>query len=520
LVWFATPLTRYSFVLPVNCGRINTSAMKIHRPGTAEFYLRYITPQEYNSPLLVIRDFFSTDCLPGHLQNLQRWRKYVIEEAFYKDKDNGPVSLLFTHKLTMRLVEAMYVLNLSKVSERSLIKIHLNFNAQLKLERSQWIDYPTHLTEEELINPYVAVMRFFKAYSVYKYSNFLSEWLETALSASPADETLPACDIIYVYENLQKLYEAAWIIRQREIDSPILKSFEAEASEMEVSQTGSAKLSLADSDCAFNDTLSTTEKVGLNELVKTIVGNVLAVQLIVHLGTHPKPEAYYLLVITDEQDKAFEHDLIHQIETFCKPLISVCVILHKSDAFIRGINEGSRFFYNALTECTVAYRSDDLSLPELLPVNSEHIRTQNEAIWKRWGKQGKDFLDTALNCYDEGNYNLSLFLMHQSVESTLSAIIRICLGYRISIHNLDRMLRISVMFTDELKHVFDGDADDARLFELLQNAYSAARYRDDFKPDLEMVKALTDKVAKVFITAEGIYEQAMKEPEILDGTTG
>jgi HEPN domain-containing protein len=483
--------------------------MKIHRPGTAEFYLRYITPQEYNNPLLVLRDFFSSDWLPGHLENLQRWRKYVIEETYYKDKANGPVSLLFTQKLTIRLIEAMYVLNLSKVSQRSLLEIHLNFNVKLQLEQSQWIDYPTHLTEEELINPYLTVMRFFKAYSIYEYSTFLNEWLETALSSGPADETLPTCDIIYVYENLQKLYESAWIIRQREIDSPILKSFEAKESAGEHAQSQSAKLALVQSGCALNDTLTTSEKLGLNELVKTILASISSVQMIVHLGTHPNPEAFYLLIITDEKDKAFEHDLVHQIETLCKPLISVCAIVHKSDAFIRGINEGSRFFQNVLTKCKIAYQSADLVLPESQPLDGENIKKQNNAIWKRWGRQGKEFLDTALNCYDEGNYNLSLFLMHQSVESTLSAIIRISLGYRLAIHNLERMLRITLMFTDELKNVFEGDANGARLFELLQNAYSAARYKDDFNPDKEMVKALSDKVCKLFITAEAIYGQVI-----------
>jgi HEPN domain-containing protein len=501
-------------VLPVNKGRVNRSDMKIHQFNSSYFYPRYLNEQEINNPLLVLADFFSIDWLPGHLENLQRWRKYVIEETYYKDKASGPVSLLFTHKLTVRLIEAMYVLNLSKVSERSLLKIHLNFNVQLQLEQSQWIDYPTHLIEEEMINPYLTIMRFFKAYSIYKYSTFLNEWLETALSSSPADETLQTCDIIYVYENLQKLYEAAWIIRQREIDSPILISFEEEEPAVEHAQPRLSKLALVNSDCAFNDTLTIAERLGLNELVKTILASLSSVQMIVHLGTHPSPEAFYLLIITDEKDKAFEHDLVHQIEALCKPMIGVCAIVHKSDAFIRGINEGSRFFYNVLTKSTTAYQSDDIVLPQLQPVNGEHIRAQNEAIWKRWGKQGKDFLDTALNCYDVGNYNLCLFLMHQSVESTLSAIVRINLGYRLAIHNLDRMLRISLMFTDELKNVFDGDADDARLFEVLQRAYSDARYKDDFKPDLQMVKSLTDKVAKLFITAEAIFDHVMKMPEV------
>ncbi len=484
--------------------------MKIYQLSSSDFYPRYINEQEINDPLWVIKDFFSVDWLPGHLENLQRWRKYVIEETYFKDKNNGPVSLLFAHKLNLRLIEAMYVLSLSKTAKQSLNKIHLNFNPQLQLEQSQWMDYPAHLSEEELINPYLAVKQFFKAYTVEQYREFLNEWLETALSASPPDETLEACDIIYVYENLQKLYEAAWIIRQREIEPPIIKTYDVEESVVEVAHPQSAKLSLAHSNCAFNDTLTTAERLGLNELVKTILDSLPFVQLIVHLGTHPNPEAYYLLIITDEKDKAFEHDLIYRIETICKPLINVCAIVHKSDALIRGINEGSRFFYNALTKCTVAYQCADLILPELQPVNHENIRTQNEAIWKRWGRQGKDFLDTALNCYDEGNYNLSLFLMHQSVESTLSALIRINLGYRLAIHNLDRMLRISLMFTDDLRNVFDMGVDDVRLFELLQNAYSAARYRDDFNPGQEMVKALGDKVAKLFITAEGIYGQVME----------
>lgn len=484
--------------------------MKTHPFNSSDFYPRYINELGINDPLWVIRDFFSVDWLTGHLENLQRWRKYVIEETYYRDENSGPVSLLITHKLTMRLIEAIYVLNLSKTAKLSLNKIHLNFNVRLQLEQLQWIDYPTHLSEEELINPYLAIKHFFKPYTIDQYRDFLNEWLEIAFSATPADETLQACDIIYVYENLQKVYEAAWIIRQREIEPTIEKTLNVEESAADVVQTQSSKLSLVQLNCALNDTLTTAEKLGLNELVKTILDTVPPVQLIVHLGTHPNPESYYLLIITDEKDKAFEHDLIHQIENLCKPLIKVCAIVHKSDAFIRGINEGSRFFYYALTQCTVAYQCADLIIPEFQSIDSEHIRTQNEAIWKRWGRQGKDFLDTALNCYDDGNYNLSLFLMHQAVESTLSAIIRINLGYRLSIHNLERMLRITLIFTDDLRNIFAMDSgEDVRLFELLQGSYSAARYKDDFSVDPEMVKALSDKVCKLFIIAEGLYVQVM-----------
>ncbi|MCD8739690.1 HEPN domain-containing protein [Mucilaginibacter roseus] len=483
--------------------------MKIHHFNLSDFHPRYITEQEVNDPLMVIRDFFSVDWLTGHLDSLKRWRKYVIEDAYYKDKSSGPVSLLFTHKLTMSLIEALYILNLSRSAKQSLVKIRLNVNAQLQLEQLSWIDYPVYLSEEEVINPYLAIAHFFKAYTVGQYGELLREWLETALSTSAADETLEASDIIYVYENLQKLYEAAWVIRQREIESPILKRFEIEEPNLAIDQMRS-ELSLVHLNCAFNGTLTVTEKLGLDELVKIIRNRVPSVQMIIHLGTHSKPEAYYLLVVTDEKDKSFEHDIIHTIEAICKPLIDVCVIVHKSDAFIRGISEGGRFFCNALAKCEIAYRSAELALPKLPSVDKGLVQMQNEAIWKRWGKQGKDFLDTALHSYDEGNYGLSLFLMHQAVESALSAIIWINLGYRLSIHNLERMLRLTLMFTDDLRGIFEiGPGKDAGLFDLLQSSYTSARYKDDFNADSEMVKALSDMVCKLFITAEGFYTQAM-----------
>ncbi len=102
--------------------------------------------------------------------------------------------------------------------------------------------------------------------------------------------------------------------------------------------------------------------------------------------------------------------------------------------------------------------------------------------------------------------------MHQAVESTLSAIIRVSLGYRLSIHNLARQLKITLIFTDDLKNVFDFTvASDVQLFDLLQTAYSAARYRDDFYADKDIVNALSDKVCKLYITAEGMYNQIIEQ---------
>jgi hypothetical protein len=55
------------------------------------------------------------------------------------------------------------------------------------------------------------------------------------------------------------------------------------------------------------------------------------------------------------------------------------------------------------------------------------------------------------------NYWLASFLLHQSAENVLKAIIQVVLGYRgrVQIHNLSRPLRLSLLFTDAFNDVLE-----------------------------------------------------------------
>jgi HEPN domain-containing protein len=490
------------------------SVMDLKQYDVQNFYPRYLDQDEVNEPLKVISDFFSADWLPGHLESLLEWRKYVIEEGYYMDEHKkSPAGLLFTHQLNARLIEAVYLISRTKSALKLADAIHINFDVQLKQEEQEWLHYPVHLSSVERINPYFAISNFFKVYTVHQYLDFLYEWLETGLSNHSADEFLDTGDVVYFYENMQKLYEAVWIIKQREIE-PTSKKSEDEGDELVTAQVKRypIRLPLMNFNCSFNEAITPAEQLGLSQLVEIILKEIESVLMIIHLGTHSDPDTFYLLIITDEKDKAPEHQILDRVEKICSLLINVCAIVHKSDAFLRGLEEGSRFFINALQKNKIAYRSSKLELPELRNPNEKAIRSQVEAVWNRWGKQGKDFLDTSLTRVDDGKHNLAVFLMHQAVESTLSAIIRVNLGYRLSIHNLARQLKITLIFTDDLKNVFDFSVvEDVQLFELLQTAYSAARYKDDFYAEKETVKALSDKVCKLFINAEGMYNQIIAQ---------
>ena len=69
------------------------------------------------------------------------------------------------------------------------------------------------------------------------------------------------------------------------------------------------------------------------------------------------------------------------------------------------------------------------------------------------------------------------------------------------------MLRLTLLFTDELKEVFElTTTEGAQLYQLLQNAYSQSRYNSSFDPDSDSVRILSKQVTKFNKVAERIYK--------------
>jgi HEPN domain-containing protein len=160
----------------------------------------------------------------------------------------------------------------------------------------------------------------------------------------------------------------------------------------------------------------------------------------------------------------------------------------------------------------VLYQSPELLLPEHQEITKEVLLERAKFNWERWGKQGSEFLRGAELYRADNNFRLAAFLLHQSVESVLKAIIQAVIGYRVQMHNLSRLLRLTLLFTDELKEVFElNTTEGAQLYTLLQNAYSQSRYNSSFDPDEDSVRILSKQVTKFNHTAERIYKQFLED---------
>ena len=471
-----------------------------------EQYPKHLRFSEVMNPLKVITDFFSTGWPKDHREDLKEWRFYVLNDKFYKDR-HGPGHVLFLYDQTLQLIEALHLLLLKNYDRWP--RLQDVTEEQIEQEKKDWVYFPKNLSAKELANPYKAVKKCFKKISPQDYRDYLHEWLHSALYKSAADETLIAGEIIDVYDNIRKLYSAAWLIHQRETEETI--THKGWGRNRNVSETESIDDKLAplkDLDPVLNQ----AEKSGVEEVKSLIVDRISSVRMIYLMGTHLNPFTYYLLILIDDKEKTPEHEIANKIEDNCRHLASVFAFVHKLASAKDALANNKRFWHNTLFKSINIYKAPDVELTGARSIDNSVWLERAGHDWNRWGVQGKAFMKGALRYIEDDNYSLALFSLHQAAESSLIAIIRAVLGYRLSVHNLSRKIRITLLFTEEIKRVLQLDTTEGvQLFNLLQSGYSEARYKSQFNPDEQSVKRLKDKVELLIAKIEQIYQQFIKE---------
>jgi len=345
-----------------------------------EHYPKNLRHYEVENPMSVVVDFFSADSVNGHGRRLKEWRYYVVNDEHYDEKRHGPGTLLFIYDLNLRILKAMYLLLVN----------YKRFSYQLE--------------------PYKAVKKVFKKITPQEYRDQLHEWSHVALYNNADVESLYAGEVINVYENLIKLYSAAWLIYQREGGRPLLKCSKFESSLTETSTEPIVLRSISPEPTA-------AEKLALEEIKNLIVKRCPQVQMVIHLGTHPKPFTFYLLILISDGEKTPEHEISNKIEDNCQYLAHVHAIVHKANSAKVALNIGRRFWSTVMEKGFVLYQSPELTLPAYQEITTEILLERAKFNWERWGKQGGEFLRGAELYRADNNFRLAAFLLHQPLKA-------------------------------------------------------------------------------------------------------
>ncbi|WP_211166326.1 HEPN domain-containing protein [Mucilaginibacter robiniae] len=442
--------------------------MNMDEHGLQSLDLLHLTAGEKTNTLQVICDFFDDDRLSGQLERLRSWRDSVLRDDYFRGDKGSPSELLYFQRLNLRLLEALYQLLQA--------------------------DGP-HLGGAK--NTVAAV---FSQHPLPWYREQLEEWLEHGLSSKGAGEFITSASLITVYENLIQLYHAAAGIQE----SIAAKNIESKNQILTPMKT----VSLYQPDPSVDQHNTET----ISRVVSSIRHKVPLTRIIFYLGASPQPDLrLFFLVVTSDEERRQAQEISQQVEETCRPLGSITVIAMHAHLALSRSQDASSFFSRSLT-CPVVFLSGELLPTALFPHRLAERTPDDRATvcWQRWQGQARDFLKGAGYYLNEGMAEPALFSLHQAAECALCGIIKVVSGHQGGSHNLATLLKLTQLFTGDLKAVFDlNTPEGVQAFDLLKGAYVNVRYKDGYEVSIEPVKSLYMVVERCLTATQALYKRFM-----------
>ncbi|NDV68432.1 HEPN domain-containing protein [Dysgonomonas sp. 25] len=172
-----------------------------------------------------------------------------------------------------------------------------------------------------------------------------------------------------------------------------------------------------------------------------------------------------------------------------------------------------RYFYTQIKdEGIVLYNSGRNRLVRKRNLNYKEIKQQAQEYFEEKFHSANVFLKNALFNYQEKEYRMASFMLHQATENLFYAIRLVFTLQNAKQHNLYKLLNSVKQYSDEFVKVFPcNTSEEERLFELLKQAYVNGRYDPDFVVTKEDIDALVPKVELLRDITQRICEEKIKE---------
>lgn len=219
---------------------------------------------------------------------------------------------------------------------------------------------------------------------------------------------------------------------------------------------------------------------------------------------------YFLLVCSNETNQ--EHDIQEYVNNHYQEA-GVTILCHHVKKVDEALQKGCRFFTTVWRSGCLLY-SEDGNMQLVIPRPAE--QTIGVALAEKQFKHrfalAEGFFGSAEGRFLHGHYNVCTFLLHQAVEQSTKALIRVFLGYRAEIHSLARLLNLCYCFSEEPNSIFPrNNEEEKQLFQVLSKSYSEARYHDDFRVNEEDAHQLLVRVEKFIRMTERLCKEKIEQ---------
>ncbi|UKJ09182.1 HEPN domain-containing protein [Solitalea lacus] len=226
---------------------------------------------------------------------------------------------------------------------------------------------------------------------------------------------------------------------------------------------------------------------------------------------------YFLLMITAES-KRIEFN-VQDFVNFRFADGKVTILSHGKKTVEEAILKGSRFFTTVLSQGCILYSKDGfIQTYAISEVDIVQTLEKARRQFERRFPLAKGFLNAAQETLATGHYSVAVFILHQVLEQSLATLIQVYIAYRTDMHHLGRMLDLCGCFLSQTDTLFPRNTkEEQRLFTLLNNSYSGARYKDNFTVSAGDVTLICEKVKECILAIENlcmhqlvVFEAAVK----------
>ena len=216
------------------------------------------------------------------------------------------------------------------------------------------------------------------------------------------------------------------------------------------------------------------------------------------LPIRSQPVTDLMIVLPDTmQEKPFsQYEML--IEAGCIMDTNLSFSLHQASRVNTAIEEGQIFHSLLFTSENLMYWSKKKKWP-VTP--EEVLNERKEAAWTQFQNgfnKATQFLEHAAMELKQSNTNLTAFFLQQATELSCRALIASFLGIEKKTHSIPQLIKYCRRYTPVVQQIFpDNTPEEKRLLKLLDDAYLAARYEQEYTITQNDLDALTKKVIRL-----------------------
>lgn len=227
------------------------------------------------------------------------------------------------------------------------------------------------------------------------------------------------------------------------------------------------------------------------------------------------PAYYDLMIVMPKKSFSESMEMMMAMELATVDLQNVTGTICQAEYLHKRLREGQIYYSLACNERTLIYKNSDWKIVELDKALKKKVKDKAYPVFYNGLKKARAFWAIA-KVHQEHNKGMAAFMLHQAAEICLHALMKSLTGRAKYTHYLEEQLLYTYRYTDQLPLLFlDGNDENQRLLDLLNNAYEDFRYNDQFEIKTKDLSLCLNKIDRLHEIAEQTFLDWVKRYELI-----